>query len=130
MAKRRKARRTAEASGDDEGKSRAMGPEGYDFNFIDAGDAEVQARASTSPWRPIVKDFLESDLDCLEIKVNDKIDGRNLTNRLREVFHQIINKDGNPNSWKIATRVVKYLDGEGQEAFKAYIFVTVDDSDE
>ena len=121
----------------DEGKPdsprRALGPESITYSFVSGDDLQINVRHATSPWRPVIAEFVKSGFEAVEFEVGTKQEGRNLVNRLRDVCSQMYpEKDG----WLFGTSNVRRpgtAETEGKDQYFAYLVLRerpVDTSEE
>ncbi len=64
--------------------SRAKGPDDYAVEFVSTERLQVMTTRASSPWAPVLEQFVKSGQAALQIKVSNAREGNRLANKLRK----------------------------------------------
>ncbi len=97
---------------------RAKGPEDYGLEFVSSEQLNMMTSRASSPWAPVLEEFVKSGEAAIQIKVPSIREGNRLTAQLRKSGGQWFPQH------KFGTKTIKIPNADGEIEHFAFLIIT------
>ena len=98
--------------------SRAKGPDDYGIEFVSNEQLKVMTTKASSPWAPVLDEFVKSGQAAIQIRVSDAREGNRLASQLRKYGGQWFPK------YKFGAKTIAMPAADGESEYFAFLIIT------